>query len=84
MAMTSVLAEAVRELAVALDVPFDLKAEDSGVPVGEVFVQRPDQSSPTRMKATVVCWFVLLDGHEFKDYLAAMMYLRVLGVRDET
>lgn len=73
--MTPVLAEAVRELAVGLGVPFRLRAEDTDISMGEVFVDGK------LVLATAPCWFVYLGPNvgPFKDHVAAMLYLGVLG-----
>ena len=80
MAMTSVLAEAVRELAAALKWSCRSEAEDTGISAGEVFV------AGKLVRATEPCWFVYLGPNlvPFKDHVAAMMFLKALGVRDET
>ena len=85
--MTSVLAEAVRELADALDQPFEVEAEDTGIGGGATYAVLSSGGPPVIVEGTTLpCWFVRLgvDQHEFKDHIAAMIYLRVLGVRDET
>ena len=78
--MTSVLAEAVRELAAALGQPYDVDVVDTGISGGEWFV------GGERALTTTACHVVILgcDRALFKDHVAAMLYLRVLGVRDET
>lgn len=72
--MTSVLAEAIREIADAAGIEFGVSAEDSGVSLGEVFV------GDELIRATAPCWFVRLGFWQepFKDYGAAMMYVRYL------
>ena len=72
--MTSVLAEAIREIAEAAGIEFGLRVEDTDISLGEVFV------AGKLALATAPCWFVRLGfGQEpFKDYGAAMMYVRYL------
>jgi len=72
--MTSVQAEAVREIAEAVGINFELTAEDTGVSAGEVFVDG------VLVGATAPCWFVHLDGcPPFKDCIAAFAYVRITG-----
>lgn len=77
--MTSADAEAVRELADAAGIDCDQEIEDSGVPLGRVFTGR----SVVSVKATAACYFVSLNGHRFKDHVAAMVYVRVVTGRDK-
>lgn len=72
--MTSVLAEAVRELAENLGMCFELDALDSGATLGKVYVDGE------LVLATAPCWVVSLDGSSpFKDYHAAMLYVQIVG-----
>ena len=83
--MISVLAEAVRELAAALHQPYEVEAEDTGLVGGKVYVLPHGSVCPHLTPSTMVCWVVRLgvDRAPFKDHIAAMMYLRVLGVYKE-
>jgi hypothetical protein len=74
--MTSVDAEAVREVAEAVGIGFDLEAEDSGVSLGDVFVKGE------LVLATAPCWLVYLNGCPFKDHVAAMIFVRVSGTKE--
>ena len=85
--MTMCDAEAVRELAAALYQPCQLVAEDTGISGGLAFIcPGGGEAERTEFHTTLPCWVARIgvDGHEFKDHVAAMIYLRVLGVRDET
>lgn len=75
--MTSVLVEAVRELAVGLGVEFRQEADDTDISVGKVFVDGK------LMQATAPCWYVYLgsDRVPFKDCTAALIYLKALGMK---
>ena len=93
MAMRAIDTEAIGELAMALHQPYDLEPVDTGLVGGDMFVYSEPLEGPAfdgelRVLApsTLVCWVMYLgvDRHPFRDPVAAMIYLRVLGVRDET
>lgn len=87
--MTRTSAEAVIELAEALDQPYDLQPVDTELSTGDVFVDPPGPGYDGQLRiivpAKIVCWVVSvgMDRHPFRDPVAAMVYLRVLGVRKE-
>ena len=81
--MTSVLAEAVRELAAALHQPCEIEPLNTGISGGAAYVVLSSGGAPVIVERTTLpCWVARLgvDQHDFKDHVAAMLYLRVLGV----
>lgn len=72
--MTSVAYEAVRELAAATGVDCERKADDTGLPAGEVFV------NGELVVATIPCFVANVSGKPFKDYTSAVVYIKILCV----
>lgn len=67
----------MEELAAALGVQCERDAENTGLPAGEVFVDGG------LVVATMPCFVAVVDGKRFRDPTSALLYVRVLGERED-